>query len=55
MHLLSHRPYQLQTLQVLRSHDVEGNALCDLSNQMFPVNALPPKPLHIAASNFAGA
>ena len=42
------------------SHDVEGNASCDLdlgsrSNQIFLVNGLPLKPLDIAASNFAGA
>ena len=48
--------------------DVEGNASFDLdlgssfvldlgsrSNQIFLVNAFPPKPLDIAASNFAGA
>ena len=60
MHPLNHWPLQLQTLQVHRSHDVEGNASCDLdlgsgSNQIFLVNALPPKPLDIEASNFAGA
>ena len=43
-----------------RSHDVEGNASCNLDpgsrlNQIFLVNAFPPKPLDIAASNFAGA
>ena len=42
------------------SHDVEGNASCDLdpgprSNQIFIVNTFPPKPLDIATSNFAGA
>ena len=41
-------------------HDVEGKASCDLdlgsrSNQIFLVNAFPPTPLDIAASNFAGA
>ena len=48
------------TLQVHWSHDVEGNALCNLdprsrSNQIFIVNAFPPKPLDIATSNIAGA
>ena len=52
MHLFKHWPYQLQTLQVHRSHNVEGNALCDLglgsrSNQIFLV-AFPSKPLDIA-------
>ena len=51
MHLLNHWPQQLQTLQVHRSHDVEGNA----SNQILLVIAFPPKMLDIAASNFAGA
>ena len=42
------------------SHDVEGNASCDIdlvsrSNQIFLINALPPKPLDIEPSNFAGA
>ena len=60
MHLLNHWPYQFQTLQVHRSHDVEGNASCDLDigsrfNQIFLANAFPPKPLDIAASNFVGA
>ena len=60
MHLLKHWPKQLQTLQAHRSHDVEGNASCDLdlgsrSNKIFLVNAFPPKPLDIAASNFAEA
>ena len=47
-----------QTLQVQRSHDIEGNASCDLasrSNQIFLVNAIPPKLLDIATSNFADA
>ena len=60
MHLLNHWPKQLQTLQVHRSHDVEGNASYELdlgsrSNQIFLGNAFPLKPLNIAASNFAGA
>ena len=60
MHLLNHWLYQLQTLRVHRSYDVEGNASCDLdlgsmSNQIFLVNALPAKPLDIEASNFVGA
>ena len=41
---------------------VLGNISCDLdpltlgsrSNQIFLVNAFPPKPLDIATSNFAG-
>ena len=42
------------------SHDIEGNASCYLdlgsrSYQIFLVNVLPPKPLDIEASNFAGA
>ena len=60
MHLLNHWPYQLQTLQVHRAHNVEGNDSCDLdpsfrSNQLLLVNAFPPKPLDIATSNCADA
>ena len=45
---------------ILGSHDVEGNALCELdlglrSNQIFIVNTYPTKLLDIATSNFAGA
>ena len=48
MHLLNTWSYQLQTLQLHRSHDVEDKALCDLDigsglNQVFLVNAFPPK------------
>ena len=47
-------------MQVHRLHDVEGNASCDLDLgqgqiKIFLVNALPPKPLDIDASNFADA
>ena len=57
MHLLYRCTLQLQTLQVHRSHDVEGNASCDLdlglrSNQTFLVNAFPPKLLDIETSYF---
>ena len=41
------------------SHDVEGNASCDLDRvkvkSNFLVNAFPPKRFDIAALNFAGA
>ena len=54
---LNHWPKRLQTLQLHRSHDVEGNALSDLdlglrSNQIFLVNAFPLKLLGVATSNF---
>ena len=60
MYFLVNTSKQLQTFQVHRSLDVEGNASCDLnlgsmSNQIFPVNAFPPKPLDIATLNFSGA
>ena len=47
-------------LQVHRAHDVVDTALFyrDLglrSNQIFLVNAFPPKPLDISTSNFRGA
>ena len=65
MHLLLNRwTYQLQTLQVHRSHDVDvpGNVLCDLTKVKvngqimdFLVNKSPPKPLDMSTSNFADA
>ena len=47
-------------MQVHSSHDVEGNASCNLdlgsrSNQIFLVNAFTPKLLDIATSNIASA
>ena len=47
-------------MHVHTSQNVEGNVLCDLhlgsmSNQIYSVNAFPPKQLEIATSNFAGA
>ena len=41
-------------ISIHRSHDVEGNTSCEIC-QIFLVNAFPPKPLDIAASNFTGA
>ena len=58
MHLLNHWPRQLHTLQVHSPRGVEGMASCDIGsrlNQIFLVNAYPPKPLDIASSNFASA
>ena len=52
---------QLQTLQVHRSHDVEGTGkamfcltVMKWSDNVFLINA-PPKLLDIAISNFVGA
>ena len=56
--------YQSQTLQVHRSHDVEGTGLLyDLYPKVkvkgqimhFLVNASPPKMLDVPTSNVAGA
>ena len=44
----------MQTLQVHRSHDIEGTGQ-DVVCYVFLVNASSPKLLDVATSNFAGA